>query len=103
MNPKKAKSMSTYTKIENPFEVSTPETLSPQQISELFVDVFADFSSVKLAGHTFINGPRGCGKSMMLRYLEPDVQIAAGKYTNVTDIPFLCCSYTFEKIMGRYD
>lgn len=97
MNPKKAKSMSTYTKIENPFEVSTPETLSPQQISELFVDVFADFSSVKLAGHTFINGPRGCGKSMMLRYLEPDVQIAAGKYTNVTDIPFYAVHIPLKK------
>lgn len=59
----------------NPFEIKTPESNSAQDILDLFVDVFPDFWQVKEAGHTFLNGPRGSGKSMMFRYMMPDCQM----------------------------
>ena len=59
----------------NPFEIKTPESNSAEDILELFVDVFSDFWQVKEAGHTFLNGPRGSGKSMMFRYMMPDCQM----------------------------
>lgn len=59
----------------NPFEIKTPETNSAEDILELFVDVFPDFWQVKEVGHTFLNGPRGSGKSMMFRYMMPDCQM----------------------------
>ena len=52
---------------ENPFEIKTPEQNSAQDVVDLFVDVFPDFYQVLEKGHTFINGPRGSGKSMMFR------------------------------------
>lgn len=60
--------------IKNPFEIKTPEQNSADEIVSLFVDVFTDFFQVKEANHTFINGPRGSGKSMMFRYILPDCQ-----------------------------
>ena len=67
----------------NPFAVQTPEGLSAADMVSLFVDVFADFQLVRNQGHTFLNGPRGTGKSMMFRYLEPDCQqLATGKPLN---------------------
>jgi hypothetical protein len=60
----------------NPFSVKTPETLDADEIAHLFVDVFTDFPKLLEPGHTFLHGPRGSGKSMMLRYLEPDVKFA---------------------------
>ena len=58
----------------NPFTVLTPEDMTAEQMSSLFVDVFSDFPKLRDQGHTFIHGPRGSGKSMMFRYLEPDCQ-----------------------------
>lgn len=58
----------------NPFEIKTPEQNTADEIVRLFVDVFTDFYQVPEAGHTFINGPRGSGKSMMFRYILPDCQ-----------------------------
>lgn len=59
----------------NPFEVKTPEDVTAKEVHELFVDVFTDFYQVKEVGHTFLNGPRGSGKSMMFRFMMPDCQI----------------------------
>lgn len=61
----------------NPFEIKTPEQNSAQDIVDLFVNVFTDFKQVLEKGHTFLNGPRGSGKSMMFRYIMPDCQIIA--------------------------
>lgn len=72
---------------ENPFAVQTPEDIPATTIVSLFVDVFTDFYHIPHAGHTFLNGPRGCGKSMMFRYLEPDCQQEARKVT-LKDLPF---------------
>ena len=60
----------------NPFAVQTPEDISAEDVAELFVDVFTDFHNIPNIGHTFLHGPRGSGKSMMFRYLEPDCQQA---------------------------
>lgn len=58
----------------NPFQIKTPEKLNPEETVNLFVDVFTDYQKIKTEGHTFILGPRGIGKSMMFRYLQPDCQ-----------------------------
>ncbi|MCQ2068371.1 MAG: hypothetical protein MJY68_04630 [Bacteroidaceae bacterium] len=63
----------------NPFEIKTPESNSAEDILDLFVDVFTDFHHVKEIGHTFLNGPRGSGKSMMFRYMMPDCQMLKNK------------------------
>jgi hypothetical protein len=65
--------------MKNPFEIKTPEQNSADEIVNLFVDVFTDFFQVKEANHTFINGPRGSGKSMMFRYILPDCQRIVNK------------------------
>lgn len=59
---------------DNPFAVQTPEGISAEDAFGLFVDVFTDFFQVINPGHTFLNGPRGSGKSMMFRYMLPDCQ-----------------------------
>lgn len=63
----------------NPFAVKTPEGLDAAETTQLFVDVFTDFFKVREPGHSMVNGPRGSGKSMMFRYLEPDCQCLANK------------------------
>lgn len=60
--------------MKNPFEVITPEGISSEILHDLFVDVFSDFYQVPKMGHTFLNGPRGSGKSMMFRYMMPNCQ-----------------------------
>ena len=39
--------------LKNPFEVKTPETLTPEDIASLFIDVFTDFPRLLAAEHTF--------------------------------------------------
>lgn len=73
--------------INNPFAVQTPEELSAQDVVNLFVEDFSDFYKIPKAGHTFLNGARGSGKSMIFRYLEPDVQcLTLNK--SVSELPF---------------
>lgn len=71
----------------NPFSVKTPETLKAEDIASLFVDVYSDFPRLLEPEHTFIHGARGTGKSMMLRYLEPQVQVAANKVKSPSELP----------------
>jgi hypothetical protein len=58
----------------NPFKITTPEDLTAQEMEDLFVNVFTDFFQLTNPGHVFLKGPRGVGKSMMLRYLQVDCQ-----------------------------
>lgn len=83
----------------NPFSVKTPETLTAKDIATLFIDVFSDFPKVLEFNHTFIHGARGTGKSMMLRYLEPKVQLEAGKVTNYADLDFLQYIYLLKQLI----
>ncbi len=71
----------------NPFAVQTPEDISAKDVESLFVDVFTDFHNIPKLGHTFLHGPRGSGKSMMFRYLEPDCQCLTLKKA-VNELPF---------------
>lgn len=68
----------------NPFQIKTPEGLAPEEAVSLFVDVFTDYQKIKAQGHTFIMGPRGIGKSMIFRYLEPDCQCIQPNNTRIT-------------------
>ena len=61
----------------NPFKVFTPESMSANDVHALFVDPFTDFNKIRETGHTMVHGPRGCGKSMIFRYLLPDCQCLA--------------------------
>lgn len=72
----------------NPFSVKTPETLKAEDIANLFIDVYSDFPRLLEPEHTFIQGARGTGKSMMLRYLEPQVQVAANKVESPSELPY---------------
>jgi len=84
-------------KINNPFSVVSPEALSPKDIANLFVDVFTDFPRVQDIGHTFIHGARGSGKSMLLRYLEPAVQIEAKQVENILGLKYLAIHVPIKK------
>ena len=66
--------MTSMTLRDNPFKVLTPEDMDAADVQALFVDVFTDFYKIVEQGHTMVSGPRGCGKSMMFRYLLPDCQ-----------------------------
>lgn len=72
----------------NPFSVKTPEDLEAAEALRLFVDVFTDFYKIREPGHSMLNGPRGSGKSMMFRFLQPDCQLLARNST-FQDLPFL--------------
>lgn len=72
----------------NPFQITTPEDLTAEEMVQLFVDVFSDFQKVVDPGHVFLMGPRGVGKSMMFRYLQPDCQSLRHK-CGIGNLPFL--------------
>jgi hypothetical protein len=59
---------------ENPFRVHTPEALSAEEVVQLYVTEMPGADAVQAEGHTMLVGSRGSGKSMMLRFLEPDCQ-----------------------------
>jgi len=67
--------MKKFQELKNPFTVQSPETMDAGEIERLFVDVFSDFPKILSPGHVFLHGPRGCGKSMMFRYMVPDCQM----------------------------
>ena len=72
----------------NPFKVFTPEDMDADDAHALFVNPFTDFNKICATGHTMVNGPRGCGKSMIFRYLLPDCQCLALEKP-VRELPFL--------------
>ena len=59
---------------ENPFAVHSPDALKDvpaETIVKLFISEHTQLDNVRERKHTFVWGPRGSGKSFMLRYLEP--------------------------------
>lgn len=76
-----------FSELETPFTVQSPEDMSADDMVHLFVNVFTDFPKVPHPGHAFLHGPRGSGKSMMFRYLEPDCQMLARK-CSLQELPF---------------
>lgn len=83
--------------MKNPFSVKTPETLTAHDIASLFIDVFSDFPRLLECEHTFLHGPRGTGKSMMLRYLEPQVQLAANKVDSAHQLNYYAVHMPIKK------
>lgn len=74
--------------LDNPFKITTPEDLTAEETAKLFVNVFTDFHQITTPGNVLIKGPRGVGKSMMLRYLEPDCQCLENKVP-LSDLSFI--------------
>ena len=72
----------------NPFQITTPEDLTAKEAVSLFVDVFTDFQKIIDPGHVFLIGPRGTGKSMMFRFLQPDCQ-CLDRDCGLAELPFL--------------
>lgn len=71
----------------NPFAVSSPEMMDAAEMLRLFVPLAENFE-IDAAGHVFIHGHRGCGKSMMLRQMTPDcMMLSSGKA--LEDLPYL--------------
>ncbi len=61
--------------IKNPFEHFFPDNLTPEEIHRLFVKEYTEHNSLTAYKHTIVEGSRGSGKSMLLKYLEPECQI----------------------------
>jgi hypothetical protein len=72
----------------NPFQFKHPDDTSPQDVIDLFVPFFSDYFNIPEIGHTFINGPRGSGKSMMFRHMRPDCQMLESNL-NLKDLNYL--------------
>ena len=70
-----------------PFSIKTPETLTPQEVVDEFVDHEA-LHKLTPSGHTLIQGPRGSGKSMLFRYMSPSSQCLAHSVT-VGELPYV--------------
>ncbi len=72
----------------NPFGVQTPEGIDADQAHKLFVDIFTDFPQVESRSHSFINGPRGSGKSMMFRMMRADC-LRLRRNCSLNQLPYL--------------
>ena len=77
----------TRQQFQNPFRVFSPEEMVAEDVCELFVEPFTDFSKITLPGHAMLNGPRGSGKSMIFRYLLPDCQRIQSR-VQFSELPF---------------
>lgn len=60
--------------INNPFEHFYPEDLSSEDIHSLFIKEYTEHNSLTAYKHTIVEGSRGSGKSMLMKFLEPACQ-----------------------------
>ena len=74
---------------DNPFTVQTPEDVPAEEAVALFVPMFGDFPKVGQPGHVFLHGPRGSGKSMIFRYMQPDCQMLVKGVSDLQSIEYL--------------
>jgi hypothetical protein len=85
----------------NPFTVFSPEGLAAEEVVELFVENSPGADSIQSAGHSMLVGPRGAGKSMMLRYMEPDCQrlvhANGGEPSKLCDLPYYAAYVTVRE------
>lgn len=76
-----------------PFTYQTPEDLSAKEAVDLFVHT-PESQTLSDSKHTFVHGPRGCGKSMNFRWLMPDVQLLGkGDGAKLSDLPFFAANF----------
>lgn len=81
--------------LDNPFSVETPESMSAEDIKELFVPLEESYN-LEVSGHVFLHGHRGSGKSMMFRRLSPDCQALIQKKI-VSDLNFFGVYVSIKK------
>jgi hypothetical protein len=86
---------------DNPFSVQSPDDISAKDVHDLFVDVFSDFEKLPLVGHTFIHGPRGSGKSMMFRFMQPDCQ-SISKCLPVHQLPYFAAHIPIKNMQTNF-
>jgi len=73
----------------NPFHSTTStDELTAENAVRLFSNVFSEFNILLNPGHTFLNGARGSGKTMMLRLMQPDCQEIISK-RKISHLKFL--------------
>jgi len=60
---------------DNPFSLVTANDMTPEEVSALFVGDYTDFQTIKKPFDTMLEGQRGTGKTMVLRYLGFGTQL----------------------------
>jgi len=85
---------------DNPFAVFTPEGLTADRVVAIFSTEMPGLGNIENAGHAFVIGTRGSGKSILFRYLEPDCQrIVTNKALN--ELPFLSLYVSFRQTQAQ--
>lgn len=85
---------------DNPFTVFTPEGLTADRVIAIFSTEMPGLGNIESAGHAFVIGTRGSGKSILFRYLEPDCQrLVTGKALN--ELPFLSFYVSFRETQAQ--
>lgn len=64
------------TEWENPFELVTGNDLRYEDMPHLFVGDYTDFNTIEKRFDTILEGQRGTGKTMILRYMACETQLA---------------------------
>lgn len=86
--------------INNPFAVFTPEGLTADRVVAIFSTDMPGLGNIENAGHAFVIGTRGSGKSILFRYLEPDCQrIVTAKA--IKELPFLSLYVSFRETQAQ--
>ena len=86
--------------ISNPFAVFTPEGLTADRVVAIFSTEMPGLGNIENAGHAFVIGTRGSGKSILFRYLEPDCQrLVTGKVLG--ELPFLSLYVSFRETQAQ--
>jgi hypothetical protein len=86
--------------IDNPFAVFTPEGLTADRVVAIFSTEMPGLGNIESAGHAFVIGTRGSGKSILFRYLEPDCQRIVTKKV-LRELPFLSLYVSFRETQAQ--
>jgi len=86
--------------MDNPFAVFTPEGLTADRVFAIFSTEMPGLGNIENAGHAFVIGTRGSGKSILFRYLEPDCQRLVTK-KELHDLPFLSLYVSFRETQAQ--
>ncbi len=84
----------------NPFAVFTPEGLTADRVVAIFSTEMPGLGSIESAGHAFVIGTRGSGKSILFRYLEPDCQRLVTPKA-LSELPFLSLYVSFRETQAQ--
>lgn len=86
--------------IDNPFAVFTPEGLTADRVVSIFSTEMPGLGNIENAGHAFVLGTRGSGKSILFRYLEPDCQrLITGR--PLGELPFVSLYVSFRETQAQ--